>query len=388
LGRFAPPSRKSAADARIDEIVMRTLERERELRFQTVGEVKERVEAATEAKVGAGAKLPDPSRGHTVVIPSGKTARFANTAVVCTALSLIPAFFARLLLSPARELNGGQRVFMMLFLLLLLVLAGLGIGIATRALRQIRDSGGKLAGTTRAKFAALMWPWLSIVFMVSYGIFILTDPVLGKEWNAVASVPVFASSVLGFVMIRQISRWLKNARPAKVSGHVWRFAIVTALAMSVVSTHLQERKSAMHRYLIEGGAKMTVKIKITAGTTMHFKLIRVDTKGKETPLELQSSIHAPDDQELHTQLEINLTDRWKNNPRQKLTASVKGLNGQNSSRTILLDDLWVVTDIRKGNEMVMENVKQRWEFATRHDWVFGTRVETLYLEVVSTKKQP
>jgi predicted Ser/Thr protein kinase len=40
VGRFAPPSVKSHLDARIDEIVLRTLEREREARYQRADEVK------------------------------------------------------------------------------------------------------------------------------------------------------------------------------------------------------------------------------------------------------------------------------------------------------------------------------------------------------------
>jgi hypothetical protein len=44
LGRFAPPSEKSAVDPRVDEVVLRTLEKERERRTQTAGEVKTQVE--------------------------------------------------------------------------------------------------------------------------------------------------------------------------------------------------------------------------------------------------------------------------------------------------------------------------------------------------------
>ena len=44
LGRFAPPSAKSTADPRLDEVVLRTLEKERERRTQTAGEVKTQVE--------------------------------------------------------------------------------------------------------------------------------------------------------------------------------------------------------------------------------------------------------------------------------------------------------------------------------------------------------
>ena len=37
IGRFAPPSQKAEMDARIDHIVMRTLEKEREARYQSAG---------------------------------------------------------------------------------------------------------------------------------------------------------------------------------------------------------------------------------------------------------------------------------------------------------------------------------------------------------------
>jgi serine/threonine protein kinase len=44
LGRFAPPSQKSAADPRVDEVVLRALEKERERRQHSAGEVKTQVE--------------------------------------------------------------------------------------------------------------------------------------------------------------------------------------------------------------------------------------------------------------------------------------------------------------------------------------------------------
>jgi hypothetical protein len=47
VGRFAAPSTKSAVDARIDEIVLRTLEREREARYQQVSQVKTAVGVVT-----------------------------------------------------------------------------------------------------------------------------------------------------------------------------------------------------------------------------------------------------------------------------------------------------------------------------------------------------
>jgi len=53
MGRFAPPSHKVRIDVQLDQVVLRTLEREPELRYQHVSEVKSDVEA-----IGAGERLP------------------------------------------------------------------------------------------------------------------------------------------------------------------------------------------------------------------------------------------------------------------------------------------------------------------------------------------
>jgi hypothetical protein len=63
IGRFAPPSDKSPLDPRVDVVVMRALERKRERRYQSVGEVKTEVEAITQSQVaGADQKDGAPSR--------------------------------------------------------------------------------------------------------------------------------------------------------------------------------------------------------------------------------------------------------------------------------------------------------------------------------------
>ena len=41
LGRFAPPSQSVKVDVRLDEVVLKTLEREPERRYQHVSEVKD-----------------------------------------------------------------------------------------------------------------------------------------------------------------------------------------------------------------------------------------------------------------------------------------------------------------------------------------------------------
>src|SRR3970282_2046858 len=64
LGRFAPPSERSKADPRLDEVVFRTLEKEPDRRQQSAVEVKTQVETiATSAPAGSvpPAKAPSPA---------------------------------------------------------------------------------------------------------------------------------------------------------------------------------------------------------------------------------------------------------------------------------------------------------------------------------------
>ncbi len=53
LGRFQPPSKRVELDVRLDQIVLRTLERERELRYQSAVEVRTDVEAVERAPAAA-----------------------------------------------------------------------------------------------------------------------------------------------------------------------------------------------------------------------------------------------------------------------------------------------------------------------------------------------
>jgi tRNA A-37 threonylcarbamoyl transferase component Bud32 len=52
LGRFAPPSQKAAVDVRLDEVVLRTLEKEPARRYQHASEVKSEVESITQNNAG------------------------------------------------------------------------------------------------------------------------------------------------------------------------------------------------------------------------------------------------------------------------------------------------------------------------------------------------
>jgi serine/threonine protein kinase len=91
IGRFALPSEKVELDVRIDEIVMRTLEKERQVRFQTADEVKTQVEA-----VG---KTPPPTaaRSTSVASEDPEAARFSLASSIFTGLSLVIMICAALI---------------------------------------------------------------------------------------------------------------------------------------------------------------------------------------------------------------------------------------------------------------------------------------------------
>lgn len=63
LGRFAPPSQKYSLDVRLDEVVLRTLEKEPDRRYQQASEVKGDVESIrSQPKVGLPTKTQKPKR--------------------------------------------------------------------------------------------------------------------------------------------------------------------------------------------------------------------------------------------------------------------------------------------------------------------------------------
>jgi serine/threonine protein kinase len=66
IGRFAPPSQKSSVDARVDEVVFHALEKEREKRFRSAGEVKTSVEAITSNPAATQAVPPRSSPGAAI----------------------------------------------------------------------------------------------------------------------------------------------------------------------------------------------------------------------------------------------------------------------------------------------------------------------------------
>ncbi len=84
LGKFAAPSRKVQVDVRLDEVVMRALEKEPELRYQQASEVKTRVETI----VGSGKEAPSEREPAT---PASHSPSFGKLALGILLLGLLGA---------------------------------------------------------------------------------------------------------------------------------------------------------------------------------------------------------------------------------------------------------------------------------------------------------
>jgi len=127
LGRFPPPSRKVQVDVRLDEVVLRALEKEPERRYQRASQVKTKVEtiARSERETAPAASVDARSNR----LPTNKSTRLF--AVIAAALLLLLAAWGNavaMLVGSALMLVVGLFVFRAHFRLALLVaLASMGV---------------------------------------------------------------------------------------------------------------------------------------------------------------------------------------------------------------------------------------------------------------------
>jgi tRNA A-37 threonylcarbamoyl transferase component Bud32 len=164
LGKFAPPSRKVEVDVRLDEVVLRTLEKEPERRYQQASQVRTAVEtiagsaSAPAGPTGRPAAVAPPQFGNLVASLFG----FSRLAIV--GALWIPACFATLTILASDDVPppGG----MSLLEQIVLALGASGIFGATilgcLAVAQIRRSEGRLFGLGLAVFDGMFIPLLAL----------------------------------------------------------------------------------------------------------------------------------------------------------------------------------------------------------------------------------
>ena len=224
LGRFSLPSEKSGIDERIDEIVLRTLAKEREARYQSAEDVRTEVETISQSGL---AKPKQPS----VTSGSDQHARFSTTSAIITGASLLLAVAALIVVIPmiswlkssppspppgtaaavAEDYSFAlKRTLILGFTFFVVgIPALLGWFFGVRALVEVRRSGGQKLGLGASIFSTVAWPFLLAGF-VSSSLLVLTAPGGGGASFGPFFVMLFLGVpqiLLGVVMVRALRRW-------------------------------------------------------------------------------------------------------------------------------------------------------------------------------------
>jgi predicted Ser/Thr protein kinase len=195
LGRFAPPSQKVQVDVRLDEIVLHTLEKEPDRRYQHASEVKTDVETIS-------AKSKTPLAYEDRIPAKGRFSRAAIIGACWAPLAIIGVpFIAMVVLA----FQGDQQVPGVPELLVLLPFALPGIAapfgttiLGIVAITHIRQSAGRLYGMGLAIFDALLFPLLALNIAI---IAVLKLPGMG------ISEAVILTLVIGGLLDRFLIRW-------------------------------------------------------------------------------------------------------------------------------------------------------------------------------------
>lgn len=220
IGRFAAPSAKTLMHEKVDDVVFRTLAKDRELRFQTANEMKAGVEglgtgAVTDSERrgrgtelgGAGASFIESLRGHSWWVlagAAGVTLSLLGPLTMVVSLltgqsDLGPSGFWTALSSIGFPALGGT------------IMGWLGLD-------RIREERGPERSLGLALYAALTWPFL-IGLALSIGLPLrLVQPettavLLWMERLLVLLLPV-GTVALFLWLVRRLTRWVQTGHAA------------------------------------------------------------------------------------------------------------------------------------------------------------------------------
>lgn len=245
LGRFDPPSIKSMVDARIDEVVFRTLERKREKRYQSAGDVRTRLDDIrnTPLPVGSRGRAADavdpsapPGPHGTMRVRVGAEAPGSHKAMwgaILTGLSMLLLVGTAVLTMS----TGGHLGF---FEILIIGFPGAGCALVGfilgwMALTDIREGHRQAGGLPGAIYAALGWPLL-LVAAIGLGICSVVFYQVARAPGVlrlalVVLLGILAAGVALLVwIIRATHRWASGGRRGSQRGF-WRWALASWLVL-------------------------------------------------------------------------------------------------------------------------------------------------------------
>ncbi len=176
IGRFAPPSKKVHVDVRVDEVVLRALEKEPQRRYQFASELKTSVDAVASSPSGVpatdAASIPGQAESTPGEMPESRPTRLCRMSVwgalwaACGVFAVVLFLFTTARISGTGEPPEPSMIEKTLRVAaVVLGLVGLAAPIGATALgfasiSRIRNSEGRLYGLPLAAFVALVYPIL------------------------------------------------------------------------------------------------------------------------------------------------------------------------------------------------------------------------------------
>ncbi len=242
IGRFAAPSSKTPVGTSVDEVVFRTLEKDRERRFQSASEMRTQVQDLGE---GTGAAPAHAGSSRTELVERGYS-RWSIYGAVGVGLSLpVPLMIIVSSLAGRGGIGPGE-----LWLALgSVALPGLGgTLLGWLGLNEIRESGGRVRGLPLAMFATLTWPLCVLGgLMVALPMFLLTpagEPSASHTLGRILMLVLPAGVVtFAFGAIHATGRWATR-QPAPQERRVLKWIFIGVLVAGMGAVLVTRRNHA------------------------------------------------------------------------------------------------------------------------------------------------
>ena len=270
LGRFAPPSEKSAVDPRVDEVVLRALEKERERRTQTAGEVRTQVETISAASQQPPNKATDAAAkaAPSPVSPcSAPRIRTWSPLAVSSALLVLLVVFGGLCLDSFRSFRASY--FLAPYFRLP---AGLGLLVAP-ALGALALWDFGAGGHRRGLVLALFGTFSNELAMLNWSIIL---PCIYLFFPSISPEPLTKSYSL---YSPEIVVWML-LQSALVVGELWmlarvwsRFAAANGLSRESLCTSRSFPDELLSQKRVAGWWKVSAWVLIIAGASELLVLI-------------------------------------------------------------------------------------------------------------------
>ena len=263
LGRFALPSQKVQVDVRLDDVVLRALEKEPQMRYQHASQVKSDVEtissggtgglAAAVANVPPPPAVPPPPPAAAATegsFPEGEPV-FSRKAIIGAVWAgiLIFAFIPLGVVRVEASQNYGPPTWERILVMTIFALgitAPLGTTIlGWLAVGDVRRSGGKIHGMGLAVFDGLLFPLLALDGLIGFMCYLGANIILAHFEQFVNNRGLFLYDrrmdfLLPAILISLVVDWMiaravwRSLHPAVASPASVAWRVAKGLAVAVV----------------------------------------------------------------------------------------------------------------------------------------------------------